>query len=486
MSDEIAFSIVLLVVAAVLIAGTFSSRLTGWLRIPAPALFLIVAAIVALFLPAFGQSTRDIAERIVSVALVLILFDGGMHIGWRRFRASAGPIVWIGIAGTVITAAAVAAAAHFLLGFDWQLSFLLGAALAPTDPAVVFSVLGRREIKGRSGTILEGESGANDPVGIALLVALLSAGTAVGSPVLAGLQEFGTQMLVGAAVGIALGLALGWVMRHAHLPTGALSAVLVAGSAVLVYATGAVLHGSGFLAVFIAGILIGDVRAPFRREIDTFSAGLAGVAEIVVFVLLGLSIQLRDVFQPSVLLAGLLIAGLLIFIIRPVLVGLATLPIRLKRGERAFVLWAGLKGAVPILLGMFIVTAEVDGAERLYAIIFIVVLISVLLQGGLVPVFARLFRVPMRLVEPRPWIVDVRFAEEPDGLERHVVRADSAADGRTIAELALGDESWISVVSRNGRNLPVRNSTRLQAGDVVLTQVDDDHHLEDLFSKPDS
>jgi cell volume regulation protein A len=480
-SDEFTFAVVVLVVAAVLIAGTFSSRLTAWLRIPAPALFLIVAAVVALFLPAIGPTARNIDERIVSVALVLILFDGGMHIGWRRFRAAAGPIAWIGVAGTAITAAALAAAAHFLLGFDWQISLLLGAALSPTDPAVVFSVLGRREISGRSGTILEGESGANDPVGIALMVSLLSAGTAAGSPILTGLQEFATQMLVGAAVGIAFGLALGWVMRRAQLPTGALSAVFVAGSAVLIYAAGTALQGSGFLAVFIAGILIGDVRAPFRREIDTFAAGLAGVAEIVVFVLLGLSVQLRDVFQPSTLIAGLAIAGLLIFVIRPVLVGLATLPIRLTRGERAFVLWAGLKGAVPILLGMFILTAGIDGATTIYAIIFIVVLISVLLQGGLVPVFARLFRVPMRLVQPRPWSVDVRFVEEPDGLQRHVVQAGSPADGQTVAELSVGDESWISVVSRAGRNLPVRNATRLRAGDVVLTQVDPDHDVGDLF-----
>jgi cell volume regulation protein A len=278
-----------------------------------------------------------------------------------------------------------------------------------------------------------------------------------------------------------LGLALGWLMRRVQLPTGALSAVFVAGSAVLIYAAGSALQGSGFLAVFIAGILIGDVRAPFRREIDNFTAGLASVAEIVVFVLLGLSIQLRDVFQPSTLLAGVVIAVLLIFVIRPVLVGLVTLPIRLKPGERAFVLWAGLKGAVPILLGMFILTANIDGAQTIYAIIFIVVLVSVLLQGGLVPVFARLFKVPMRLVQPRPWTVDVRFAEEPAGLERHVVEDGSTADGSTIAELSVGDESWISVVSRHGRNLPVRNSTRLQAGDVVLTQVDPDHEVAPLF-----
>ncbi len=484
MSDELVFSIVVLIVAAVLLAGTFSSRLTAFLRIPAPALFLVVAAVVALFLPALGPAARQIDERIVSVALVLILFDGGRHIGWRRFRAAAGPIAWIGIAGTAITAGAVAAVAHFLLGFDAQVSLLLGAALSPTDPAVVFSVLGKREISGRSGTILEGESGANDPVGIALLVSLLASETATGSPVLAGLQEFALQMVIGAAVGIALGLALGWAMRSVQLASGALTAVFVAAGAVLIYATGSALHGSGFLAVFIAGILTGDVRAPFRREIETFNAGLSSLAEIVVFVLLGLSVQLRDVLQPTTLLAGVIIAALLILVIRPVLVGLATLPIRLTRGERAFVLWSGLKGAVPILLGIFILNARVEGADTIYAIIFIVVLLSVLVQGGLVPVLARVFRVPMRLVEPRPWSVDVRFAEEPNGLERHTVLEGSIADGLTIAQLDVGETAWISLISRGGRNIPVRRSTQLRAGDIVLAQVDAGTDVERLFTHP--
>ncbi len=483
--DEFLFTIIVLVVAAVLIAGTFSSRLTAWLRIPAPALFLIVAAIAALFLPALGPAARQIDERIVSIALVLILFDGGMHIGWRRFRAAAGPIAWIGIAGTAVTAAAVAAVAYFILGFEWQVSLLLGAALSPTDPAVVFSVLGRREISGRSGTILEGESGANDPVGIALLVSLLTAGTAVGSPLLTGVVEFLTQMVVGGVVGIVGGLALAWLMRRVHLPTGALTAVFVMAAAVLIYAGGSALHGSGFLAVFIAGILVGDLRAPFRREVDTFSAGLASLAEIVVFVLLGLGVQLEDVFQPATLVAGLTIAVLLIVLIRPLLVGVISLPIRLTWGERAFVLWAGLKGAVPILLGMFILSANVPGGDTVYAIIFIVVLISVVVQGGLVPVFARIFHVPMRLEDPRPWTVDVRFAEEPDGLQRHTVEPGSPADGSTIAELSIGERTWISVISRDGRNLPVRHSTRLRARDVVLTQVDPEHHIDEWFTTPD-
>ena len=131
---------------------------------------------------------------------------------------------------------------------------------------------------------------------------------------------------------------------------------------------------------------------------------------------------------------------------------------------------------------MFILSAGVPGAGTLYAVIFIVVLISVVLQGGLVPVFARLFHVPMRLTHPRPWSVDVRFAEEPAGLERHTVQRDSPADGSTIADLSMGERAWISVITRDGRNLPVRNSTKLRAGDVVLTQVDPDHRIDGWFA----
>ena len=167
--------------------------------------------------------------------------------------------------------------------------------------------------------------------------------------------------------------------------------------------------------------------------------------------------------------------------IRPVLVGLLIAPIRLKRGERAFVLWAGLKGAVPILLGMFILGSGTPGADRLYAIIFIVVLVSVLLQGGLVPVLAKAFRVPTRPIPVRPWSLDIRFADEPDGLQRHIVATGSPADGRTVAEISAGDDDWISLISRAGRNIPVRKGTTLQPGDVVLTQADGAGSLASQF-----
>jgi cell volume regulation protein A len=483
--DESTFTLTVLIGAAVVVAAVFSNRLTRLLRVPTPAVFLVLAAVAALFLPPFGHDFLVIDERVVSIALVFILFNGGMHIGWGRVRRSLGPIAWIGIAGTAVTAAAIAVAAHFLFGFEWQASLLLGAALAPTDPAVVFSVLGQREISGRSGTILEGESGANDPVGIALMVTLLGVTGSGWQAIGAGLGEFALQLAIGAVVGIGGGLALTWLLRHSRIADGALTAILSIAAAVLLYGAAAAVGGSGFLAAFIAGILVGDLRAPYKQEVERFSAGVASLAEIAVFILLGLSIRLQDVLRPDVLLTGLAIAGLLIFVIRPLLVGLLIAPIRFTRGERAFVLWAGLKGAVPILLGLFILGSKTPGADRLYAIVFIVVVVSVVLQGGLVPVLARAFRMPTRVIPERPWALDIRFAHEPDGLQRHVVAAGSLADGRTVAEISAGDDTWISLISRSGRNIPVRNGTRLKPGDVVLTQVDSDGSLGTQFEGAD-
>src|SRR5215218_1733125 len=180
MSDVEHFALLVLVVGVAITGAVLSNRISERIRIPAPAIFLLAAAVASDLVPSLGQLSVTTVQRVVSVALAIILFDGGMHIGWRRFRTAAGPVVWVGVAGTFVTAAALATLAHALFDLDWRAALLVGTALAPTDPAVVFSVLGRREVAGRSGTILEGESGANDPVGIALMASLLAAGRAAG------------------------------------------------------------------------------------------------------------------------------------------------------------------------------------------------------------------------------------------------------------------------------------------------------------------
>jgi cell volume regulation protein A len=479
MSAVDTFTLTILITSAVVLIASMSSRLSQRIRVPAPALFLIGAAVASDLLPQLRTISPEVDERIVTVALILILFDGGMHIGWRRFRSSSGAILWVGLAGTAVTAAAVAAVAHLLFGFDVRTALLIGAALSPTDPAVVFSVLGRREIAGRSGTILEGESGANDPVGIALMVALLGATGGGWQAVGSGAGEFALQMIVGGAVGLAGGYGLLQLLAHLPLPNGALYPVRTLACAPLIYGVAALAHGSGFLAVFLAGIVIGDARAPYKREIERFAGAIGSLAEIVAFTVLGLSVTLRDLVRADELWVGLALAAILILLIRPLLVGMLLVPVRLRWGERVFVLWAGLKGAVPILLAMFILTAGESEGHRVYGIVFIVVLVSVVVQGGLVPTIARLCRVPMRVVEPEPWALGMRFRDEPTGLQRYVVARSSPADGATIADLPLGEAAWISLVSRHGRMVQVRGTTQLHAGDEVLMLVDPEQPVTD-------
>ncbi len=484
MEGVIGFGGIIGIVGAAIIVAVLSNRLSAWVRVPAPAIFLVAAAVVSDVFPQLGRASVITVERVVTVALIFVLFDGGMHIGWRRFRSAAASVTWIGVAGTFATAGGVAFLASVLFGFDWRAALLLGTALAPTDPAVVFSVLGRREVAGRSGVLLEGESGANDPVGIALLASLLAAGSASGwSAVGSGLLEFTVQMLVGAGVGIAGGLALAWFMR-VPLPNGALYPLRTLGAAAAIYGAATVAHGSGFLAVFVAGILVGDVRAPYKAEVRRFSASLASLGEIIAFTILGLTVSLGSLVDSDALWVGLAIAVLLTFLVRPLLVGALLLPVRLRLGERIFVLWAGLKGAVPILLGTFVLAAQVPAALRIYQIVVVVVAFSVVVQGGLVPFVARRCGVPMRTVEPEPWSLVVRFRHEPHGLQRHVVERGSPADQSTIAALELGEDAWISFVRREGRLVQVRGETMLRAGDEVLVLADpvDGDRIGELFA----
>jgi cell volume regulation protein A len=479
MSDVVPFAETVALVAVILMLTVMGNRIAEKSRIPAPAMFLVGAAIASDLMPAWGHISPQVVQRIVTVALIAVLFDGGMHIGWRRFRTSAAAIAWIGVAGTFATAAAVAGLAHLLFGLSWQVSLLIGTALAPTDPAVVFAVLGKREIAGRSATILEGESGANDPVGIALMAAIIAAGGATGwHAVGIGAEEFLRQILVGAVVGVAGGFGLAWFIRRVRLPNQGLYPLRTLAGAAVIYGLGTIVGGSGFLAVFIAGILVGDVAIPFQADVRRFHSSLASLGEIVAFTVLGLTVSLSSLPNGHAWQIGLILAVLLAVLVRPLLVGLLTARIRLARGERIFVLWAGLKGAVPILLGTFVVASGVPDAGRTYDIIFVAVAFSVIVQGGLVPWVARRCDVPMRQTELRPWALDVRFRNQPQNLLSRVVAEGSPADGTSLRAIHH-DRLWISMVIRDGQMVTLTGDTVLRAGDHIYLQVENDAQAED-------
>jgi potassium/hydrogen antiporter len=484
-NDVEPFGLIVLVVAAAGVVAVLSNRVSEKILVPAPAIFLACAAVASELKPALYDVSDRTVERIVTVAVAAILFDGGMHIGWSRLQQALGAVLLVGVVGTFLTAIAMAALAHAVFGFDWWIALLIGTAVAPTDPAVVFSVLGRREVSGRSGTLLEAESGANDPVGIALMASLLTAGTVSASAVGDITVGFIGQMAVGSAVGYAGGRLLLEFMRRVALPTEALYPLRTLTGGFVIFGLATIAHGSGFLAIFVAGIVLGDARAPYKAEIGRFVSALASMGEIVAFVVLGLTVDLTTLTHTDVWVPGLVLAVALAFVVRPVLVGLLLSRVRLARNEKAFVLWAGLKGAVPILLATFLLSAHVADAERLYGIIVVLVTFSVVVQGGLVPVVASRLRVPMRAVEPEPWALGVRLRDEPQGVHRYRVASGSPADASSIADLPISsDDVWVSIVVRGGEVVPVSGATVLQANDdvVVLADAGRSGELSQVFS----
>lgn len=287
--------------------------------------------------------------------------------------------------------------------------------------------------------------------------------------------QFVLQMVVGALIGLVGGQALLKFMQHVSLPGEGLYPLRTLASALVLFGVATLLHGSGFLAVFVAGIVLGDERAPYKREIERFHSALASLGEIVAFVVLGLTVDLDVLTRANVLVPGLVLAVVIAFVVRPLVVGLCLMPARLPRNEVAFVLFAGLKGAVPLLLGSMILREALPDADRLYGIVVVVVVFSVLVQGSLTPVVANLLRIPMHPIEPEPWSLGVRLRDEPQGVHRFVIRGGSPADGSRISDLAdLPADAWISFVVRDRGLVLVRGDTDLQAGDEVLVLGDEE------------
>ncbi|MDX6274677.1 MAG: potassium/hydrogen antiporter [Frankiales bacterium] len=386
MHESLTFGLAILCAAGAGLLAVQSRTLSRRLRVPAPAVFLAAAALAVRWFPSIPDPSPRTVQRVVTVCLIAILFEGGMQIGMTRLRGAMWGVLSLGLLGTVLTVVAAAVLAHLLLGGSWYVAVLVATAIAPTDPAVVFSVLGAGEIEGPAGTVLEGESGANDPVGIALMVALLSGGALTADALGHVAGTFVLQMAVGLVVGLVGSRLLLVAMRRIPLPAGLhpLRTLLGAG---VVYGLAAVAHGSGFLAVFVAGLLLGDEEAPHKAEVARFHAAVASLAEVVAFAYLGLTVDLDVLARSDVWVPGLALGALLAVAVRPLISWPLLRGAGLTRRQEAFVMFAGLKGAVPLLLGSMLLA--LSGGDRLYGVVVVVVLVSVIGQGTLVPTAAR-------------------------------------------------------------------------------------------------
>jgi cell volume regulation protein A len=473
LSEITDFGLVVLAVSVAILAALICMRFAERLSIPFAALILVLTALIA-SASTYVQSALSIAEvqDVATVALVVILFDGGLQIGAARFRKSLRPILTLGVLGTFLTAGGVAVAARYVLGFSWIEAGLVGAAIAPTDPAVTFSVFAGREIRGRSGSILQGEAGMNDPVGIALMIGMIELAQEPDGSFWIVVREFAVQMTVGLGVGVAGALLARPVLSRVRLPGLALYPIRILAVAGIVFGIATVAGGSGFLAAFVAGVLLGDASVLRKGEIESFLSSIGVLAEIAVFIALGVTITEADLALGTVA-DGLVLAVILAFLVRPLVVVPLLLPERLTHGERLFMSWGGLKGAVPILLGALTLLAGVEDAASIYGIVFVVVLFSVIVQGSTVPYVARRLRIRFRRI-------DHDLAEVRD----FVVAERSFANGRRIRELPLGERAWLGVLIRDGRPRPIDDKLVLASGDRVhvYAQPEDGAALERIFT----
>ncbi|MGN9775652.1 potassium/proton antiporter [Micromonospora sp. H33] len=456
--------VALLLGAAVLLVAVGAVRLSTRLGVPSLLVYLALGVAIGEAGLGIRFDDVDLTRTLGFCALILIIAEGGLSTRWSTLRPVLGLSAALATAGVVVSILVVGLVVHLLLGLDWRLALLYGAVLSSTDAAAVFATLRRLRLPPRLVATLEAESGMNDAPAV-LLVVLLSRPT-VEHPwwYEAGLVTY--ELGVGALVGFAAGVGGRWALRRAALPSAGLYPIAAVGLTVLAYAAGSVLHASGFLAVYVAGVLLGNARLPHRQAILGFADGLAWLAQIGLFVLLGLLVspsRLGSAVLPA------LVAGLaLVLLARPVSVAVSALPFRVGLREQAFLSWAGLRGAVPIVLATIPLSERVPGADRLFDAVFVLVVIFTLVQAGTLAPAARRLRVtaPAEAAE-------IRVETAP--LER--MRADllqvevppgSRLAGVHVDELRLPLGASVTLVLRDGVGFVPGPDSRLKTGDSLL------------------
>ncbi|HEY3353985.1 MAG TPA: potassium/proton antiporter, partial [Polyangia bacterium] len=442
-------ALLLVAIGALMALSVLFSRAATRTGVPVALLFLGVGMLAGMYGLGAGLRTGyTLAFRLGSVALVLILFDGGLNTplaAVRRWIAPAGVLATAGVAGT---AALTGVGAH-ALGFGWIEALLLGSIVASTDAAAVFAVLrgSGLVLKRRVGAILELESGLNDPVAVILTVALtraLATGRPVGAGLVAGLVF---QLAVGAGGGLAVGFGGLALMRRARLAAGGLYPVLTLALAFLAFAVPTLAHGSGFLAVYIAGVILGNGALPYRAGVLRVHDSIAWFSQIAMFVVLGLLVS--PVHLVAVAGAGLALALLLAFVARPVVVAACLAPFRYPLREVAYVAWVGLRGAVPIVLATFPVLAGVPGADRIFDVVFFVVVVNAHVPGATVRRVTRLLQLEAREPPPPHAVLEITSTRPlRDVLMSFSIAAASAVSGVALADLPFPPGSAVMLVVR--------------------------------------
>jgi cell volume regulation protein A len=486
--EPMATALLVSVFGALVVFSVIFSRFVSRLGVPVVLLFLILGLIGGA--EGVGKLVFEdyhLAVRLGTMALVLILFDGGMNTSVAELRRGIVPAGLLATVGVVLTAGLVGLFAH-AVGLPWAIAFLLGAIVSCTDAAAVFSVLrgGGLKLKERVGATVEVESCVNDPVAVVLTTAMIEFITA-DRPSAMSLLEIPVELVVG----VVMGLAFGWLgrllLQRVRLTTAGLYPALTLSLAFISFGATTLAHGSGFLAVFATAVVLGNGTLPQRGALARVHDALAWLGQISMFLMLGL------LALPSRLLPvagiGLAVALFLALVARPLAALACLLPLRFPPAEIGYVGWVGLRGAVPIVLATFPVLAKVQGADRVFNIVFFVVLVSSLVPGATVRWVTRRLKldVPER---PAPSaVLEVNASHPLDGeLVSFLIEPSVAVCGAKLSEVEIPPDAAVAMIVRGRHLVAARGETVLQPNDhaYVFFRPADRPYIELLFGRPEA
>ncbi|MBO0512218.1 potassium/proton antiporter [Streptomyces beijiangensis] len=461
----------LLICSLVLLIAVAAVRISSRSGLPSLLLYLGIGVLIGqdgLFHVKFDNV--ELTQVIGYAALVVILAEGGLGTKWKEVKPALPMAVVLSTLGVAVSVGITAAGAHFLVGLEWRQALIIGAVVSSTDAAAVFSVLRKVPLPSRITGVLEAESGFNDAPVVILVVAFSAVGPVEHWWVLIG--EIALELAIGAAIGLAVGWIGSYGLRHVALPASGLYPIAVMAIALAAYAGGALAHGSGFLAVYLAAMVLGNAKLPHWPATRGFAEGLGWIAQIGMFVLLGLLVtphELGNDFWPAI------VVGLVLTMVaRPVSVLLSLAPFKLPWQEQTLLSWAGLRGAVPIILATIPMVTGIAGSERVFNIVFVLVVVYTIIQGPTLPWLAR----KLSLGEDGDAASDLGIESAPlERLRGHLlsvaIPAKSKMHGVEVGELRLPAGAAVTLVVRDGTSFVPSPTTVLRRGDELLVVATD-------------
>ncbi|MFC5805402.1 potassium/proton antiporter [Streptomyces formicae] len=460
----------LLICSLVLLIAVAAVRISSRSGLPSLLLYMGIGIAIGqdgIFDVKFDNA--ELTQVIGYAALVVILAEGGLGTKWKEVKPALPAAVVMSTVGVAVSVGVTAAGAHYLVGLEWRQALIIGAVVSSTDAAAVFSVLRKVPLPSRITGVLEAESGFNDAPVVILVIAFSTAGPVDDWYVLIG--KIALELAIGAAIGLAVGFVGAYGLRHVALPASGLYPIAVMAIAVTAYAAGAIAHGSGFLAVYLAAMVLGNSRLPHWPATRGFADGLGWIAQIGMFVLLGLLVTPHELLQDF--WKAVVIGLVLTMVARPLSVVVGLLPFRMGWQEKALMSWAGLRGAVPIILATIPMVYDIEGSRRVFNIVFVLVVVYTLVQGPTLPWLAKALR-----LGDSAEAADLGIESAPlERLRGHLlsvaIPGGSRMHGVEVAELRLPAGAAVTLVVREGESFVPLPSTVLRRGDELLVVATD-------------